>query len=206
LVIFAPLKRLIVPVFPVFSMLPGEILLLPSGALIRLDGRGTTLRFVAIGAAWAPSSFSAEHFLKRYFSMKSRYALALFLGMTCSLIAASDAKAQCGPNGGYGFDVGRLYRVMADNVPHFAAFPPVYYSAPVPRTYGYSPFAYPPGTMTPEVVNAAAPVEIVNPHYKPAATSTDEVEDKLTQSDASQPLLVINPYVSPRLASVHSER
>jgi hypothetical protein len=142
--------------------------------------------------------------------MKSRYALALFLGMTCSLMAASDAKAQSGMNGGcgygYGFDVGRLYRVMADNVPHFAAFPPVYYSAPVPRTYGYSPFAYPPGTMTPEVVQAAAPVEIVNPHYKPAATSTDEVEDKITQSDTSQPLLVINPYVSPRLASVQSER
>ena len=138
--------------------------------------------------------------------MNSRYALALFLGMTCSLLVAEDAKAQYGLNGGYGYgygyDIGRLYRVMADNVPHFAAFPPVYYSAPVPRTYGYSPFAYPPGVMTPELVEEVAPVEIINPHYKPATNSTtEEAEDKITQSDGSQPLLVMNPYVSARLAS-----
>ncbi|MCH7751178.1 MAG: hypothetical protein IH898_03345 [Planctomycetes bacterium] len=137
--------------------------------------------------------------------MKSRYALALFLGMTCSLLVADDAKAQYGLNGGcgygYGYDIGRLYRVLADNVPHFAAFPPVYYSAPVPRTYGYSPFAYPPGVMTPELVEEVAPVEIINPHYKPATNSTtEEAVDKVTQSDGPQPLLVMNPYVSARLA------
>ena len=36
-----------------------------------------------------------------------------------------------------------------DGVPYFALFPPVYYSYRVPRTYGYSPFAYPPGILTP---------------------------------------------------------
>ena len=96
---------------------------------------------------------------------------------------------------------------MADNVPHFAAFPPVYYSAPVPRTYGYSPFAYPPGVMTPELVEEVAPVEIINPYYKPATNSTtEEAEDKITQSDGPQPLLVMNPYVSARLASAPLER
>ncbi len=114
--------------------------------------------------------------------MKSRYALALFLGMTCSLLVADDAKAQYGMNGGcgygFGYDIGRLYGVLADNVPHFAAFPPVYYSAPVPRTYGYSPFAYPPGVRTPALAEDATPVEIINPHYKPATNSSPtETED-----------------------------
>ena len=59
--------------------------------------------------------------------------------------------------GGYNFwDAGRLYGVLADNVPYYSAFPPVYYSVPVARTYGYSPFAYPPGTMTPEIEMCAA--------------------------------------------------
>jgi hypothetical protein len=145
--------------------------------------------------------------MKSRYALKSRYVLAMFLGMTCSMLVAGDAKAQYGMNAGcgygYGFDVGQLYRVMADNVPHFAAFPPVYYSAPVPRTYGYSPFAYPPGTMTPELAAEAQPVEIVNPHFKPTATtSTEAAEDKVTQAEVTQPLLVMNPYVSPRLAEV----
>ena len=44
-----------------------------------------------------------------------------------------------------------------EGVPYFALFPPVYYSYRVPRTYGYSPFAYPPGILTPssEVARAA---------------------------------------------------
>ncbi len=142
--------------------------------------------------------------------MNSRYALALLLGMSCSLLAADDAKAQYGMNAGcgygYGYDIGRLYRGLANNVPHFAAFPPVYYSAPVPRTYGYSPFAYPPGTATPELAAEAQPVEIVNPHFKPATTTSAEAaEDKVTQVEVTQPLLVMNPYVSPRLAEVSAQ-
>jgi hypothetical protein len=142
--------------------------------------------------------------------MKLRYALALILGMTCSLLVADDAKAQCGLNAGYGygygFDVGRLYGVLADNVPHFAAFPPVYYSAPVARSYGYSPFAYPPGTMTPQLAAESQPVEIINPHFTPAtSTSTEAVEDKVTQAKITQPLLVMNPYVSPRMAEASAQ-
>ena len=141
--------------------------------------------------------------------MKTRYALTLLLGMACSLATAGDAKAQYGMNGacgyGYGYgvyDLGRLYGVLADNVPYYAAFPPVYYSVPVPRTYGYSPFAYPPGVMTPEVVEQSTPVEIINPHFKPAANpATKEAEDQVTRTDGAQsPQLVMNPYVSARLA------
>src|ERR1700742_789907 len=51
-----------------------------------------------------------------------------------------------------GFGLAELYRELLNNVPYYALHPPVYYSYPVPRTYGYSPFAYPPSVMTPDVV------------------------------------------------------
>ena len=63
------------------------------------------------------------------------------------LAAVPAAKAQnCGYGGGGCWDngYGWLYNTLRYEVPHFAAFPPVYYSEPVPRTYGYSPFAYRP--------------------------------------------------------------
>jgi len=139
--------------------------------------------------------------------MKTRYAFALMLGMACSLVTTSNAQAQYGLNqgfyGGYGaYDVGRLYQTLADNVPYYAAFPPVYYSAPVPRSYGYSPFAYPPGVMTPEVVEEAVVAqEILNPYVPASTESTDDDSDKVTQtSGAIQPLVIVNPYVTTRLA------
>ncbi len=139
--------------------------------------------------------------------MKTRYTFALMLGMVCSLVNTGEAQAQYGLQGaGYGgfgsYDVGRLYGVLANNVPYFAAFPPVYYSAPVPRTYGHSPFAYPPGVMTPEVAQVASQ-EILNP-YVPASTPSEtpaESSDKVTQvNKRPQPLTVMNPYASTRLA------
>ena len=118
------------------------------------------------------------------------------------------AQAQCGPygfGGGYGaWDVGRLYGVLADNVPYYAAFPPVYYSQPVPRTYGYSPFAYPPGVMTPEVVETVEPQVIDNPYVTPAPAvqgTSAPVEPRVIDQTTSvapvrEPLVILNPYVS----------
>ena len=124
-------------------------------------------------------------------------ALALLCGL-----AAGEARAQCGVGmcggGGYGYwDIGRLYEVLSQNVPYYSAFPPVYYSAPVPRSYGYSPFAYPPGTMTPEVVEAFSAQEIVNPYVEPASAEVPSAEeDKVTKASAQvAPLLVSNPFV-----------
>src|SRR3954470_23644902 len=75
-------------------------------------------------------------------------------------------------NGGdYGWDIAELYRELYNNLPYFALHPPVYYSQPVPRTYGYSPFAYPPGVMTPEIACAPQPVTINNP-YVPSTPPT----------------------------------
>ena len=36
-----------------------------------------------------------------------------------------------------------------ESVPYYALHPPVYYSFRVPRTYGYSPYAYPGAVLTP---------------------------------------------------------
>jgi hypothetical protein len=129
----------------------------------------------------------------------------LALVALCGLMAGN-ANAQCGGGfgGGYGggyWDIGRLYQVLSQNVPYYSAFPPVYYSMPVPRTYGYSPFAYPPGVMTPEIVDVAGPAEIINPHIEPASLEGGPVaKDKVTQA-ASQPeaLVVTNPFVSDSL-------
>ena len=145
--------------------------------------------------------------------MKTRYALALMFGLAGTLLSGSSAQAQWGAGvggfggyGGYGaYDVGRLYDVLSQNVPYYAAFPPVYYSAPVPRSYGHSPFAYPPGTRTPEVVQVAAQ-EIINPHFPTSPQDENDQSDQVTRaSSAPRPLSIVNPFVTPRLAE-HTER
>jgi hypothetical protein len=133
--------------------------------------------------------------------------LMILLVMIAALFAAAPtASAQGYGNcngGGWGwggYDMGYMYGQMAYNVPHFAAFPPVYYSYPVPRTYGYSPFAYPPGVMTPDViVGDEQPVEIVNPYVpskETSATSADQSAATTLKVSQPQPLVVINPYAA----------
>ena len=100
----------------------------------------------------------------------------------------------------YGWDIADLYRQLYQNLPYFALHPPVYYSYPVPRTYGYSPFAYGPEIMTPEVVEESKPVTIDNP-YVPRKNAAP-VEAKATDRSAStastpEPLVITNPYVTP---------
>jgi hypothetical protein len=129
-------------------------------------------------------------------------------------IGAGRAQAQyggCG-YGGYGYwDIGRLYSVLSQNVPHFAAFPPVYYSVPVARTYGYSPFAYPPGVMTPEVMTVE-PLSIINPFIDASTTGTaDATEAPMDRTTAAPvkaaPLAIINPFVaSPAAEAVVARR
>jgi hypothetical protein len=119
--------------------------------------------------------------------------------------SVSSAQAQMGCGGGWGgwganFPYG-LYGSRVNNVPYYAMFPPVYYSAPVPRSYGWSPFAYPPGTMTPEVV-AEEPQEMVNPYVTPPRDAKPSSINKTAIYRAPVPQIVINPYVtSANLAS-----
>jgi hypothetical protein len=136
--------------------------------------------------------------------MTLRRILLLAMLVVASAASAGRAQAQCASYGGgyggwgWGYDIGRLYGVLQQNVPHFAAFPPVYYSYPVPRTYGYSPFAYPPGTMTPEV-EIAEPLAIANPYFKGTSpVESAEVKpkaDQTTAAPAPKPRLIVNPYV-----------
>ena len=81
-----------------------------------------------------------------------------------------------------------------EHVPYFALHPPVYYSQPVPRTYGWSPFAYPPGVMTPDM--APEPMVIDNPHVE--GTSQRGVTRPKPENDRQarvRPRLIENPYV-----------
>ena len=141
--------------------------------------------------------------------MNTRLAAILLLATAGLLLGTSETQAQYGLNGGgygygYGYDIGNLYRVLADRVPYYAAFPPVYYSAPVPRTYGYSPFAYPPGVSTPEIVEpAASPAEIINPYVpKPTSAASSADGDQVTRaSNRPQPRTILNPYATPQLAA-----
>jgi hypothetical protein len=101
-----------------------------------------------------------------------------------------------------GWDLAELYRELLNNVPYYALHPPVYYSYPVPRTYGYSPFAYPPHVMTPEIAGEPQPVEIINPHV-PSTKSESPAEDSDRAAAVSaqpEPVVIVNPFVGPNRA------
>ncbi len=132
--------------------------------------------------------------------MMRHILLCTLLFAALGFIAAPPVSADngCGSYGDYGYGYGWMYNSLRYEVPHFAAYPPVYYSYPVPRTYGYSPFAYPPHVMTPEVEHEARAVEIINPYVpqtKPAAATTDRSARTTAQP---QPLVVVNPFVAQR--------
>jgi hypothetical protein len=109
-------------------------------------------------------------------------------------VSSVEASAQVGggsPYLAYGFFGNGLYSMSYQAPPFYALFPPVYYSAPVPRPYGYSPFAYPPGFITPEVEPIQAK-QIINPYVpqKPVTPTSDRT--------AVAPKVIINPFVTRR--------
>jgi len=148
--------------------------------------------------------------LRRLLLVAALLTFTSLAGNNASASQWGDGGCYGGYGGGYGYgywDIGRLYAVMARNVPYYAAFPPVYYSVPVPRTYGYSPFAYPPGVMTPEV-EYAEPVTINNPYFKGEKIEPAKLERKAEHADkttslvpAKGPQVVLNPFVKEPLAS-----
>lgn len=119
----------------------------------------------------------------------------LLLGLVLACPSQS-AQAQIGPGYvgqlfGYGYSANNL-----DYIPYFAAHPPVYYSRPVPRTYGYSPYAYPAGTMTPDV-RWVAPEVVLNPFYdsRPVVTPAETPHQPAsTGKVATRPLRLENPF------------
>src|SRR5687767_9268696 len=106
----------------------------------------------------------------------------LYLLAATLLIASTGAPANAQyPCGGW-YNPGCVYGSIGRGLPpYFSLFPPVYYSCPVPRTYGYSPFAYPPGTMTPEIhVEPSQAKVMVNP-FVPRGGVTKPATDQTAQ-------------------------
>lgn len=90
----------------------------------------------------------------------------------------------------YPADFTDLYRTGAIPLPpYFALHPPVYYEMPVPRTYGYGPWAYPPYITTPEIAEPAP--EIIQNKYVPQPAKQQPATPKV----ASAPKMIRNPYV-----------
>lgn len=140
--------------------------------------------------------------------MNTQRFFLLLVGIASSCLLTDSATAQYGGGygGSYGWGVGQLYetldRPVDRRVPYFAAHPPVYYSYPVARPYGYSPFAYMPHVQTPEIIEASLePQEIMNPYVPSdeqdgsASKQCEPEADTTTQlQQYPQPLLIINPY------------
>ena len=98
-------------------------------------------------------------------------------GCCCSMFG----NAFGAPFGGY----------TSERIPYYALHPPVYYSHVVPRPYGYSPWAYPPGTMEP--TPAPQPQTYINPYVpqdEPAEKKTEEQTARTTRAKR-----VLNPFV-----------
>src|ERR1700742_1986740 len=81
-------------------------------------------------------------------------AVAALVG--CLAVGAGSAQAQVfAPSYGFAGGTGPYNLYTQDTPPFYAMYPPVYYSRPVARTYGFSPFAYPPGVPTPQTFASA---------------------------------------------------
>lgn len=129
--------------------------------------------------------------------------VALLGVVTCSVSAQAQGflggcYGNFGGNGfggltGYGINILPYSMGQVPVPPYFALHPPVYYSMPVPRTYGYSPYAYPGTVQTPEIV-APTPEMIENPHVKP------EAESKPTNHTVDASQVILNPYVKQQIA------
>ncbi|HEY2838425.1 MAG TPA: hypothetical protein VGJ26_04725 [Pirellulales bacterium] len=113
-------------------------------------------------------------------------AVALLFGIV------STANAQFGYGGfsgyGFGFGYGGVYSL--EPPPYFATFPPVYYSTVTPRPYGFSPYAYPPGVMTPSPSVVATGGNRRYPR-RPAAIQTS------ASAARPAPVIIENPFVLP---------
>jgi hypothetical protein len=89
-------------------------------------------------------------------------AIAVSLAVMAALLPSAPVTGQEWSNGspyssaGWGFGWPTSY-YAADALPYFSLYPPVYYSYRVPRTFGYSPFAYPSGVLTPGAGSSRLP-------------------------------------------------
>lgn len=77
--------------------------------------------------------------------------------------------------------------------PYHAVHPPVYYSQPVPRPYGFSPYALPPGMQPAESLVLVEPEEIMNPYVEEVEAEPAAAENNVT----ARPQWILNPFAAP---------
>ena len=120
-------------------------------------------------------------------------AIAVLIG--CLSVGAGSAQAQVfAPSYGFAGGTGPYNMYTQDQPPFYALYPPVYYSRPMSRAYGFSPFAYPPGYSTPQ-----------NYFTSPMGLQTSAIYDTNapapmanTVAQAPTPLVIENPFVRSR--------
>jgi len=78
---------------------------------------------------------------------------------------------------------------IGESPPYFALYPPVYYRYPVARTYGFSPFAYLSGAITPE--GPIRPYVVRNMYEQGVEGGVAEAEEPQVR-----PLRIKNPFVT----------
>ncbi len=82
--------------------------------------------------------------------------------------------------------------ITREHLPYYAKHPPVYYSHPISRPYGYYPYAYFPERHTPRL--EAAPTLVVrNPFVIGEAEGSPSKRPPLKQP-SSDPLRIVNPF------------
>jgi hypothetical protein len=125
----------------------------------------------------------------------ARAILAGLVVAASATIATSHAEAQY-----FGYNFAPAYNVYSfGRLPHYAQFPPVYYSHPVARPYGYSPYAYPGWVQTPNPSPIhTAPVIIQNPY---ASFSPQIVQNETTFVDGPKPSPMLAPPAPPTPAA-----
>lgn len=112
----------------------------------------------------------------------SRFLFGAF-ALCAILFAAGQASAQsptlfAGFGGfGGGFGLQRFSRVNTPRIPHFALYPPVYYSEPVARPYGFGPFAPLPGQIPAELRAFSPQLPVVRPAPTPEMIENPFVDE-----------------------------
>lgn len=118
-----------------------------------------------------------------------RFLAAMLLCAAALVLATAREAAADGPYFAGYWPTWQWSVYLRENVPYYALNPPVYYSIPVARPYGYSPFAYPSWVKTPEI-EAPRPAVIQNPYVSGCGGSGSAISTAQVQ-----PLRIQNPYV-----------
>jgi hypothetical protein len=122
--------------------------------------------------------------------MNTQSLLSLVVIIACTTSVADAQNGVAYPYAGccwYGY--GSLATYSSSPVPYFSLHPPVYYSYRVARTYGYSPFAYPPGVITPGPESAR--LTIAQSVYAVGEAG----ETSAARPEGQPPLRIDNPFV-----------